>query len=181
MKKEKVENKPNKKKKIIIISTIITVVILLIGGLSIFLLLKEPKETKELIDKVNQLNANFVKKNLSDKGTYTVGEGDNLRTCYQYIGKNEEEVLNMITDTYYIFTLEGGMFNIANNDYDDMESKKILYVCLPNNCEYQEIKKYKTVNDKETKSKKVIINNKTEAYIKENNGKKQFLVPVDMC
>ncbi len=170
------QNNKKSKKKIIIICTIIFIA-LLIGGLTIFFLTREPKETRELIKKVNQINANFVDKNLSNDGMYTVGNGQNQRTCYKYAGNNQEEVLNMIMDTYLIFAREDSMFNIVK----DSENNQMLYVCLPKNCKYKEIRKYKTVYDEIEKTNKVTINGKKTYYIHDTNGKKQFLVPVDMC
>ncbi len=174
---ENVEKDTSKKKKKIIIIGAIIMMVLLIGGLTIYFLTREPKETRELIKKVNQINANLVDKNLSKEGMYTVGEKDNLRTCYRYVGENKDELIKMIANTYYIYGLEGDIFNVSQTE----TGQSLLYICLTDNCKYKEIKKYKTVNDENLKKEKVIFNDQYEVYIHEKDGKKQFRVPVDMC
>ena len=136
---------------------------------------------KELIANVNKINANFIPSNLSTTDSYEKNNDYSNKICYRYKGSNLEEVLDLIEKTYYILDNDSSMLDIVTSKEGTTPSKRILYVCLPTNCDIKKIDKYELISNDIQNTKLVKLNDNHEEYLKIINNDWKFYFPVDMC
>ncbi|MDE6284812.1 MAG: hypothetical protein K2M17_03625 [Bacilli bacterium] len=137
--------------------------------------IKKELETKKFLDtkiaEVNDLNAIFQKKNLTEEGSFAQNNGN---TCYKYIGENKEVYIAKIKAVYVNPFLGYSNFNLVNNNQSND-----LYACLPQDCQVKNIKNYEITEQTET-SINVMIEN-TSYEMGKVNGEFRFIYPILVC